>query len=95
MICFRNEYPIYSSLLVFEFFTNNDYRVGYKKTDKSDVRINPSALLSLLFIYDLSRRSLNNRAIPAAHFVNAWTMEYFIFTQISTKTKVLNHNMGI
>lgn len=43
MICFRNEYPVYSSLLVFEFFTNNDYRVGYKKTDKRDVRINPPA----------------------------------------------------
>jgi len=43
MICFKNEYPVYSSLLVFEFFTNNDYRVGDKKTDKSDVCINPSA----------------------------------------------------
>jgi hypothetical protein len=31
MIWFKNEYPVYSSLLVFEFFTNNDYRVGNKK----------------------------------------------------------------
>jgi hypothetical protein len=88
MICFRNEYPVYSSLLIFEFFTNNDYRVGDKKTDKSDVCINHSALLSLLFSYDLSRRSLCCWAI-------ACSMKYFIFTQISTKTKVLNHNMGI
>jgi len=43
MICFKNEYPVYSSLLVFEFFTNNDYRVRDKKTDKSNVRINLSA----------------------------------------------------
>ncbi|QFS46896.1 hypothetical protein GXM_04377 [Nostoc sphaeroides CCNUC1] len=43
----------------------------------------------------MSRRSLCCWAIPAAHFVNAWTMKYLIFTQISTKTKVVNHNMGI
>jgi hypothetical protein len=43
MIWFKNEYPVYSSLLVFEFFTNNDYRVGNKKTDTRDVCINPSA----------------------------------------------------
>lgn len=43
MICFKNEYPVYSSLLVFEFFTNNDYRTEDKKTDVSDVRINHSA----------------------------------------------------
>ena len=43
MICFRNEYPVYSSLLIFEFFTNNDYRVMNKKTDTRDFCINPSA----------------------------------------------------
>lgn len=44
MICFRNEYPVYSSLLIFEFFTHNDYRLG----DKSYALIPPFGLIIII-----------------------------------------------
>ena len=71
MIWFKNEYPVYSSLLVFEFFTNNDYRVGNKKlireTFVSMLRLDYHYYSELVGCVSMSNLSVWLRFIALTH----------------------------
>jgi len=40
--------PVYASLLIFEFFNNNDYNLGDERRDTSVARIPPFSLIIII-----------------------------------------------
>jgi hypothetical protein len=40
--------PVYTSLLIFEFFANNDYRLGGARGETSDARLAPCSLIIII-----------------------------------------------